>query len=315
MPIRASAPGSLMLLGEYAVLYGKPAIVCAVDKRISVTLTPRNDEHIHIHTSLYGSYITSLSQLTIEKPFHFVLGALSHLQPKMRKGCDLHIETHFSDQIGLGSSAAVTVATLAALVSWLGIKVLPLDLVRMGRQVVRTIQGNGSGADIAASVHGGIVAYQAQPISAEKFPVIHPLTALYCGYKTPTPQVIQKVQSSFGAHPKLLQSIMQSIGQCAAEGMLLIRKEKWQDFGNIMNIQQGLMTALGVNDLLLQQMVEELCKQPDVLGAKISGSGLGDCVIGLGPMSFPIHLSNQFEAKVEHIPLAMTLQGVQCEKI
>ena len=48
MPFKASAPGSLMLLGEHAVLHGKPALVGALDKRITVTLTPMRHDRIEI---------------------------------------------------------------------------------------------------------------------------------------------------------------------------------------------------------------------------------------------------------------------------
>src|SRR5689334_7689388 len=114
MKYRASAPGSLMLLGEYAVLYGKPAIVCAVEKRMTVTLTPRTDQRIIIDSARLGHYETDLATLKIEKPFLFVLGALKHFQTKCRRGFNIEITAEFCDQIGFGSSAAVTVATLAA---------------------------------------------------------------------------------------------------------------------------------------------------------------------------------------------------------
>jgi mevalonate kinase len=310
MQIKASAPGSLMLLGEYAVLYGKHALVCAVDKRITVTLTPREDDQVHIHSDLHGHYVTDLNQLSIDKPFHFVLSALKEFQTRIKRGCDLDIQSNFSDRVGLGSSAAVTVATLAALVGWLNIRMSALDLVRQGRNIIRQVQGVGSGADIAASVFGGMVGYQAQPLVAEKYAFTHPLTALYAGYKTPTVEAIAKVQQYFAAHPTLFRQLAQSIGQCAQEGMLCVRKNEWKKLGEIMTIQQGLMESLGVSTPLLRDMVADLQKQEYIFGAKISGSGLGDCVIGLGET--PAHYTY---ANLERIPVEMSLLGVQCEKI
>lgn len=314
MQLKASAPGSLMLLGEYAVLYGKQALVCAVNKRIHVTLTPRLDDRIEIQSDLHGTYITTLSELSIEKPFHFVLGALKQYQTRLKRGCDIVITTEFSDQVGLGSSAAVTVATLAAMVTWLNIRMSPLDLVRQGRNVVRQIQGIGSGADIAASVFGGVVGYQAQPLSAEKFSVTYPLTALYAGFKTPTVEAIQRVQTDFAPHMNLFRQLHNSIGQCAIEGIQALRKEEWNKLGQIMNIQQGLMESLGVSLPLLQNMIRNLRDQQAILGAKISGAGLGDCVIGLGEL--PTHYTYTEEQQaVQRLSVEMTLQGVHCEKI
>lgn len=305
MQLKASAPGSMMLLGEYAVLYGKPALVCAVDKRITVTLTPRHDTRVQIHSALLGDYAVELADIKIEKPFQFVLGALQHYQPKLKYGFNLHIESDFSDQVGLGSSAAVTVATLAALVTWLNIRVLPLDLVRQGRRIIRLVQGIGSGADVAASVYGGMVAYQAQTLAAEKMPAIHPLTAWYSGFKTPTVTAIHEVQTYFSAYPDLFKHLCNSIGQCAIEGIQHARHQQWEKLGEIFNLQQGLMESLKVSTPRMNDMIDTLRTQDTILGAKISGSGLGDCVIGLG----------QALDDERNIPLAMTLQGVTCEKI
>lgn len=311
MPIKASAPGSLMLLGEYAVLQGKHALVCAIDKRITVTLSPRMDDRIEIQSGTLGHYVTNITELKIEKPFHFVLAAIKQYQARIRRGCDIKIDSEFSDKVGFGSSAAVTVATIAALVTWLNIRTTPLDLVRQSRNVIRGIQGVGSGADAAASVYGGIVSYQAQPLSAEKFAQTYPITALYSGYKTPTVEAIKQVQKHFVSHQELFRHINNSIGQCATEGMQFVRKGDWEKLGQVMNIQQGMMESLGVCTPLLRDMIDDLRKQTPIVGAKISGSGLGDCVIALGELPDDYYYQHQ---DVHRIPVQMSLQGVHCEK-
>jgi len=308
MLFKASAPGSLMLLGEHAVLHGKPALVCAVDKRIEVRLNPRPDETVNIHSAL-GEYSTNLNELTVEKPFQFVLGVIKHFKGRIRRGCDIEITSNFSDKVGLGSSAAVTVATLAAIVTWQDIRMTPIDMIRQGRNIIRAVQGLGSGADIAASVYGGIVAYQTQPLSAEKLSVTHPLTALYAGYKTPTVDVVKHVQAAFARQPELLRHLLNGIGQCTIDGLQMLRKKNWKGFGSIMNIQQGLMEALGVNTPQLSAMINWLRDQQTTEGSKISGSGLGDCVIAWGECEGVPAIEG-----TELIPVQMTLEGVRCEK-
>ncbi len=302
-----------MLLGEYAVLHGKHAVVCAVDKRISVTIAPREDDVVNIQSDKLGHYSTSTTTLTIEKPFQFVLGALKQYEAIMKSGCDIVIESEFSDKVGLGSSAAVTVATLAALAQWFRIRVVTLNLVRQGRKVIRQVQGVGSGADVAASVYGGIVGYQAQPLSVEKFTDVHPLTVLYSGKKTPTVDVIKHVQDKFELYPDIFRSVINSIGQCSFEGMQLARSSKWIEFGRVMDMQQGLMESLGVSDLLLRYMLEDLRSKKEITGAKISGSGLGDCVVGLGKLPDKLDYVGERNG-IQRIMAEMTLQGVHCEK-
>src|SRR3989338_1010930 len=319
MQLKASAPGSLMLLGEYAVLYGKPALVVAVNKRITVLLTPRTDSQIEIESSALGSYTTQLDRLIIEPPFQFVLGAVKYYHAKLQTGCHIKIISDFSDKVGLGSSAAVTVATLAALMMWLDTIVSPLTLMRQGRSVVRHIQNVGSGADIAASVYGGMGSYQTHPLHAEKISHVHPITVLYAGFKTLTTEVISHVEHRFLPYPELFRDITHSIGHCAAHGIQCARHEEWKQLGEIMTIQQGLMESLGVSTPLLDEMIADLRKIPQIVGVKISGSGLGDCVIGLGQLPSDYTYSSQYDDEahrlVQRIPLEMSLEGVQCEKI
>lgn len=302
---KASAPGSLMLLGEYAVLYNKPALVCAVNKRMTVTLTPRLDEKIQIESAL-GRFSTKISHIKIEEPFQFVLSVLKTYQHKLKSGCDIQIESEFSHQVGLGSSAAVTAATFAALTQWLQINMTQKNLLRQSRKVVLNVQGAGSGADVCASVYGGIVCYTSSPLKIEKFSDICPLTLLYSGFKTPTVQAIQQVKLYFKKFPVLFKRICESIEQCVLAGRQAVQKKDWETLGKLMNMQQGLMETLGVNLPVLQDMVNVLRSQSGMLGAKISGSGLGDCVMGLGT-SVPVQ-------KYLSIPASMTLQGVKREK-
>lgn len=128
---------------------------------------------------------------------------------------------------------------------------------------------------------------------------------MYSGSKTPTVKAVTQVKNYFEHHPKLFQQICQSIDHCAQQGKKAILEKNWPELGKIMNIQQGLMDALSVNTSELNRIIMDLRKQRDILGAKISGSGLGDCVVGLGHMMNP--MPNQ-------IPVAISERGVVCEK-
>ena len=309
MLFKASAPGSLMILGEHAVLYGSSALVCAIDKRMTVSVEERQDQQIHLQSSL-GLYQTTISELQLVAPFQFVLATLQHFQSDMQVGCNIVIESQFSDKVGFASSAAVTVACVKVLTQFLQIEMDDMALIRTARQIIRAVQGMGSGADVAACVLGGMVAFNADPFSAERLPYQHTLTAVYSGYKTPTTDVVQQVVARTALYPELMHAILHSIGHCATLGIAAARTKDWRQLGDVMSMQQGLMQALGVSNDLLNEIIVAL-NQHAILGAKISGSGLGDCVIALG------HVSTwQFKQKeVCLIPVAMSEQGVMCEKV
>lgn len=308
MLFRASAPGSLMLMGEYAVLHGKHALVCAVDKRMIVTLAPRLDKKITISSALGDVVVDNISQFKVEPPFQFVLATLKKFQKKMFTGCDITIESEFSDKIGFASSAAVTTALLAALAAWLNISLTKIDMVRIARTIVRQVQGLGSGADVAACVFGGIVAYRAQSLSIEKLPYYYPLTVIYSGSKTPTVEAIAHVNHFFATQPQLFKQVCQLLNTCSLQGKKAILNQDWSELGKIMNIQQGLMETLNVNTPKLSKIINSLRQSSFVLGAKISGSGLGDCVIGLG------YIPETENIEGIRIPVEITHQGVMCEK-
>ena len=87
-----------------------------------------------------------------------------------------------------------------------------------------------------------------------------------------------------------------------------------EEAGQIKDYEKRQDGIISVDSAIIQGIIEDLRKQAGVLGAKISGSGLGDCVIGLGelPEEYKCFIDNQ---TLQRIPLQMTLQGVHCENL
>ena len=140
----ASAPGKIVLAGEYAVLYGAPAICMAVSRRAVVTVTASPEE---------GPGKVSTPGYVGDDP----AAILDIAGPDARDGRDFELDTRaFSEhgrKIGLGSSAALTVALLAAVNKTADVFAAALDAHR------RFQGGKGSGVDIATAVHGGLLQY------------------------------------------------------------------------------------------------------------------------------------------------------------
>lgn len=270
-----------MVLGEHAVLHGYPALVCAMNGRVEATLTPREDRLVILRSAL-GTTTDALDTLTPGPPHRYALEAVRLERERLPGGLEIAFTSTFSHQVGLGSSAAVTTATLAALDAWLGHACEASERIRRGVAVVRAVQGMGSGADIAASTLGGLVAYRAAPLEAEPIGHAPEWTVVYSGHKTPTPEVIRRVEALRMRQPRIVEGLYGSIGLCAEEGARAARLADWPTLGESMNANQRLMEKLGVCDDALTDIVRRLNAAPGILGAKISGSGLGDCAIGLG---------------------------------
>jgi mevalonate kinase len=291
--ITTSAPGSLMLLGEHAVLHGHCALVCAINRRITVRLFPLEEETVRI-TSELGCYESPLKDLMDHAALGFVIQAIRQHAGLLSAGFDLRIDSEFSADIGFGSSAAVTVAVHAAVLTrLLGGPPENALLFDQALQTVQTVQGRGSGADLAASVFGGVVGYTQTP-TFQPMAVSLPLTAVYCGYKTPTPEVIHKVEQLRAENPRKYERIFAEMGRGAMDAMTCLGDHDLPGFGDILNHNQQLMDEMGVNTPELQEIVEALQAAPDIFGAKISGSGLGDCAVGIGfadlqGLDYPVH--------------------------
>ncbi|MFA6409857.1 MAG: galactokinase family protein, partial [Gammaproteobacteria bacterium] len=102
---KASAPGSLMLIGEHVVLYGGVALVCAVDQRVSATLRPRQDKIIKLSSDMAGEIILDVTKLrlTLVKKlpeWRFVLAAIVNERNNIKKGFELEIKSQQKDPIG-----------------------------------------------------------------------------------------------------------------------------------------------------------------------------------------------------------------------
>ena len=281
--IEASAPGSLMLFGEHAVLHGRPALVGSVDVRVRAHARLRRDGRLILQSAL-GRYEAPMEAKTPPpRELRFAVGAVRRAAEGVLGGVELDIGSDFSPTVGLGSSAAVTVAVLAVVTALRGQPLNPEFLLQTGRQVVREAQGGvGSGADVAASVFGGLCLYHMDDVRPERLPGIPPIVLIYAGYKTPTAEVIHRVESARRADPARYERLFDAAGRLTMAAAAAFRLGDLSDAGLRMNAAQTVLEELGVCDSTLAAIVAALRSAPGVQGAKISGSGLGDGVIGLG---------------------------------
>ncbi len=249
-----------------------------------MAISPRRDGDVTIRSSL-GSLTARRDALPGDHTFRFVLGALRHLPDAFAQGLDISIHADMPPTIGFGTSAAVTVAMISALTGS-GDKSHVMPAARL---VIQAVQGRGSGADVAASTYGGLVRYRmhdpaGEVISTDPYPV----TAIYCGYKKTTPDVIAHVDARWKNNPAERDALYARMGELA-NGCHV------NALGPQLNEGQILMQQLGVSTPELDQCVDILRTAPGITGAKISGSGLGDCAIGWGKTGGDVHLPGSFE--------------------
>lgn len=274
-----SAPGSVMILGEHAVLHGSRAIVCAVNHRMTFIASPCDLPVLKIKSDL-GQYESPLDSLKENHTFRFVLEAFKGLDSD--KGIDLTIHSEMSDQVGLGTSAAVT-ACACALRAWIESgDTRPDAILNKTVNVIRTAQGSGSGSDAAATIFGGCVAYDAETLDVTPLTLENELALIYAGYKRSTPEVLNIVNTWAKDHPDEATDIYSDMKHSVDRAALSLQQGDNPAFLETVRKYQLAMKRLGVCDEILASILRGLSTQPGVTAAKISGSGLGDCVIAFG---------------------------------
>lgn len=316
------APANTMIMGEHAVVYGQPALVAALDQWLTIDWTPLDTADLVINSEL-AQHTTSLAQLEIHPQLGFVGDALLAFAPALRdaqQGWQLSIRSHIGTQFGLGSSAAVLAACLVGLNTLTASQYSLLELWQLGRRIIRQRQGRGSAADLAASLYGGLV--YLQPENPERpAPQITPLAPahyaslqlglVYAGYKTPTAEVLAWVAQHWQHRPTERDQLYQQMGQITQQAYQAIAQQAWSDFYANVNRYQDCMVQLGVSDKTLDHLISLVSQRPNMGAAKISGSGLGDCIIAFSHHTGAVQHGLQ-DASLQawsHFCLPITAQG------
>lgn len=172
------APGKLYIAGEYAIVEpGHTAIIVALNQFVTASIKTTTNQKGRIISEQYQNQILSWrrnkGQLVVDErdnPYHYILSAIAiteELATAMGKKLltyDLSINSDLDNpegkKYGLGSSAAVTVATIKVLAKLYQIELSKKILFKLAAIAHLEVQGNGSLGDVAASVYGGWIAYQ-----------------------------------------------------------------------------------------------------------------------------------------------------------
>ncbi|RWZ61181.1 phosphomevalonate kinase [Labedella populi] len=174
--ITVSAPGKLFIAGEYAVVEpGYPAVLIAVDRFVTVTLEA-SDGLGRLVSDQFGHrpvvWRRDGERLVIDRdqrPFDYVLAAIRVVEEfAVGRGRDLdfydltitsELDDRSGRKFGLGSSAAVTVATVTALDRFYDLGLDELSRVKLALLATVSVNPLASGGDVAASMYGGWIAY------------------------------------------------------------------------------------------------------------------------------------------------------------
>ena len=289
MKIKAFAPGKI-LFGEHTVVYKKPAIAVAIDRGVNVELIPRNDDNITVKLDLIDYY--KKSQL-VNKKLNYKIDSQKKMITdyiyevinlfEFEKGFDLTVDIEMYLGAGLGSSAAVTVSTLKAVSLYVNKQIDKKTIAQTAREIEIKIQGAASPIDTSMSTYGGIIFIdENSKLNRIDFNMKLPLIVSNCEISGNTGKLVESVRLKYEKYPTIVGNIFKAMEQIAIDAKVALEKGNSELIGDLMNINQGLLDAIGVNTTELSDMVYK-ARGYGAKGSKLTGSGGGGCIIAYTP--------------------------------
>jgi mevalonate kinase len=296
MTTTSSAPGKVYLFGEHAVVYGEPAVPCAIERRARVTVTERDDDRLRVDASdlsiegftvEYGGSTDEQPDVDVPTPLleaatGYVDSAVSQARDatdRPNAGFDVQIESEIPLGAGLGSSAAVAVAGIDAATRELGVDLDAREVADRAYRVEHDVQdGEASRADTFCSAMGGAVRVEGDDCSTLKAPDL-PFVVGYDGTGYDTGELVAGVRALREEYGFAADTVS-TIGDLVREGERALAADDTAELGRLMDFNHGLLSALGVSARSLENMVWA-ARDGGALGAKLTGAGGGGSIVAL----------------------------------
>jgi mevalonate kinase len=277
---KASAPGKVILFGEHFVVYGGKAILCSINKRITVTAEKTNERKISINSEI-GKLILEPNKSILEidsplKPFYYLA---SKALENEETGIHIQIDSEIPLGAGLGSSSACCVAGAAAIFKLFG-NISKEKTLELAIEAEKTIFENTSGADCTVCTYGGIIEYDKNNgfKKIEDEPNFQ-LVIANSNIEHSTQSMVSKVKEFENKNKEEFSRLSNLESKLIENVSILLKENKPEELGEKINQNQEYLEILGISNNELTKMIK--IGQESSFGAKITGSGGGGCIFAL----------------------------------
>jgi len=291
--LKAIAPAKIILTGEHSVVYGKPAIISAVNRFATTHISASLSQNIRFTLSdfkqkahatlktlrilqkrLLESYRLCIQgelsiRQVLQKPvelFQFALVSfLDACNLELNRGLKLDVSSNIPIGCGMGSSAATIVSTIAAISRFLKIELKTEWLHRLSIEVERLQHGFSSGLDSYVSLHGGCVKFQ----NNQAIPIQLPPSSFYLvNTGAPIATTGECVMHVAKHHDSAIWDAFEQVAIQIEKAIIDSDKERFKE--NI-SYNQLLLEKLGVVPEKIAAFIKRLERQN--IAAKICGAG------------------------------------------
>ncbi len=280
--IQTTAPGKIILFGEHAVVYGRPAIAIPVSEVCATATIEVSDSQTFLiapDLSMEMAMAEAEADNPIAVAIRIVETSIKELPP-MR----VTVTSSIPIASGLGSGAAISAAIIRGVTQFMDWPVSNKFVSELAFEVEKIHHGTPSGID------NTVVAYES-PIyfihyetynEIKRFKAKRPLTFVIAdtGIKSPTKVAVGDVRKEWEANPEMFNALFDRCGQVAEAGRAAIQAGRINEVGRLMSENHILLQTMTVSSPELDNLVN-IAVQAGALGAKLSGAGRGGNIIAL----------------------------------
>ena len=275
----ATANGKVILLGEHAVVYGKPAV--AVPIRDAVITEISDSAGINELEVPAWDLDGRLRQSNNEwwKSLQDVFETLGVSKKKF----NLRVKPNIPAAMGLGGSAAIAVSIIRCVSKHFKLDLSDTEINDFAFVCETAAHGTASGIDNTIATFGEPLVYQKEPsprIEALKFE--KPVSLVIGISNTPslTAEMVAGVRARWEENMELYDALFENFEKVTTSGISAIRSGNYKALGEMMNINQGLLSAIQVSSPELDRMIE-IARSQGAIGAKVTGAGGGGSMVAL----------------------------------
>lgn len=307
---QATAPGKIILVGEHAVVYGRPAIAIPVWERVAqATITDGAPGSGCIGVAKDLGRTMVLATARDDEPLALVTRlTLARLRQAPNPDWRIEVSSEIPIASGLGSGAALSAALVKAIYTHIGQPITAEEVSALVYESERLYHGTPSGIDNTVIAHGMPIWFvKGQP--PQPFIPAVPFTLVIAdsGIAAPTKETVGAVRRAWQAEPVRYEGYFDAIQQIAERAKSAISGGDLAALGQLFTENQQILAKLGVSSAPLEQLISA-AQEAGALGAKLSGGGRGGNVIALVNQETGTQVIHALEAAGARQVIATTIR-------